>query len=427
MLFGAGAIASAVAFAEPATAPRFDASAVARGAELAAIGNCRACHTADDGASFAGGRPLATPFGTLYSTNITPDAETGIGRYDADDFRRALHEGRDRADRPLYPAFPYDHFTLVADDDVDALYAFCMTREAVNARRPANHLTFPANVRPLLAIWQSLYFRPGRYVADPAHDAQWNRGAYLVEGLAHCGACHTPRNAAGAERRSARLAGGDAEGWRAPALLSASPAPYPWNGDSLYRYLRHGFDADHGLAAGPMSPVVDSLARVPDADVRAIVAYLTSFDRDGASAPATDVVAAAKRREFDAAPRPDPDAAPPRADAYAANQNLGDAVFAGACATCHYAGNALPGRKPVPLALATSVNDTEPRNALHIVVEGLHPQPGMAGAIMPGFGAALTDAQIVAVVQYVRARFSGRPPWPDVESALRKVREGARS
>jgi mono/diheme cytochrome c family protein len=400
----------------------FDRARVARGAELAALGNCRTCHTADGGSPYAGGKALATPFGTIYSTNITPEAETGIGRWSVDDFRRALHEGVSRSGRQLYPAFPYDHFTRVSDDDVAALYAFTMTREPVQARAPRNRLVFPANIRPLLAAWKWLYFQPGRFVANPQKSAQWNRGAYLVEGIAHCGACHTPRNAAGAEKLREPFAGGEAEGWHAPALLAASPAPMPWTADALVRYLRDGFDRDHGLAAGPMAPVVESLATVPEADVRAIAIYLADIGAARSIPREATETAVATTREFDAIGRPLSDRGA-ESRAASANGAAGERVFAGACATCHYANGTLPGVKPVPLALTSSVNAPTPRNALRIVSEGLHPASGEAGAMMPGFAGELTDVQIVAVVDFVRARFSDRAPWNDVEQTLRKIRE----
>jgi mono/diheme cytochrome c family protein len=384
----------------PAAPAAFDRAEVVRGAALAALGNCRACHTAEGGAAYAGGKALPTPFGTIYSTNITPDPDTGIGRWSAGDFRRALHEGVSRSGRHLYPAFPYDHFTRVTDDDVAALYAFVMTREPVRARTPRNRLRFPANVRPLLAVWKWLYFQPGRFVAQAGRSAEWNRGAYLVEGLAHCGACHTPRNAAGAEKKDQPFGGGEAEGWHAPALAAASRAPVPWTEQSLYAYLRTGFDADHGLAAGPMAPVTDSLATVPEADVRAIAVYLAA---PGGAARATRVAVANR-----AARGADP---------------AGAIVFAGACATCHHANDAFRGVRPVPLAVTSSVNDPTPRNALRIVSEGLHPDSGAPGAMMPAFAGELTDAQIVAVVRYLRTHFSDRPPWDDVDGTLRRIRQ----
>jgi mono/diheme cytochrome c family protein len=378
----------------------YDRAEVVRGAALAALGNCRTCHTADGGAAYAGGKPLQTPFGTIYSTNLTPDPETGIGRWSADDFRRAMHEGVSRRGRHLYPAFPYDHFTRVTDEDVAAIYAFVMTREPMRARRPPNRLVFPANVRPLLAVWKFLYFEPGRFVARAGQSAEWNRGAYLVEGLAHCGACHTPRNAAGAEKKDEPLSGGEAEGWHAPALAAASRAPVPWTEQALYAYLRTGFDADHGLAAGPMAPVADSLATVPEADVRAIAVYLA----DLAGAPRAPITAASNRAASD-------------------DDAAGAIVFTGACATCHHANDGIPGVRPVPLAVTSSVNDPSPRNALRIVSEGLRPDSGEPGAMMPAFASELTDAQIVAVVQYLRAHFSDRPPWNDVDETLRRIRK----
>ena len=416
-----GCAESPTTTAQTAAERTFDRAQVAKGAELSALGDCRVCHTGDGGRAFAGGRPLPTPFGTIYSTNITPDAETGIGRWSRDDFRRAMHEGIDRAGRHLYPAFPYDHFTHVTDDDVDALYAFIMTHEAVSARTPRNRLVFPANLRPVLAAWNWLYLDARRFTPDPAQSAEWNRGAYLVEGLAHCGACHTPRNIAGAEKRGEPFGGGDAEGWHAPGLLAASPAPVEWTADALFRYLRNGFDAEHGLAAGPMAPVVDELATVPEAEVHAIVTYLTSRTSQTRNAPANERIAAAEQREFDAVGRHAPDRASEASASSAETQDAGEVIFAGACATCHYAGAGTPRTTPVPLALTTSVNAPTPQNALRVVVEGLHPASGEPGAIMPGFGSALTHAQIVAVVEYVRARFSDRPRWTDVNATLHGI------
>jgi mono/diheme cytochrome c family protein len=203
----------------------FSPEMVARGEKIAMLGDCNICHTAPGGRALAGGLALPTPFGTIYSTNITPDADTGIGRWSEDAFRRAMREGVDREGRQLYPAFPYDHFTLATDEDIAALYAYAMTRDPVRAVAPADDLAFPFNIRPLLAGWKLLFLRQGPYRPDAGQSAAWNRGAYLVEGLAHCGACHAPRNALGAERKRDGFGGGDAEGWNAYALNQASPAP----------------------------------------------------------------------------------------------------------------------------------------------------------------------------------------------------------
>ena len=220
----AGGAAAALAWRptiEPVPRPAaasFDPALVKRGGELAAIGDCATCHTAPGGRAFAGGLALPTPFGTIYSTNITPDEQTGIGAWSEEAFRRALWEGVDRGGRHLYPAFPYDHFTLIDERDVSALYAFLMTREPVTAPAPANKLPFPLNFRPLLAGWKLLFLHTGRFQPDPNQSAEWNRGAYLARGLAHCGACHTPRNAFGARKKDRAFAGGEAEGWTAYAL-----------------------------------------------------------------------------------------------------------------------------------------------------------------------------------------------------------------
>ena len=255
-------------------AAAFDAALVKRGRDLAAIGNCNDCHTVRGGRSFAGGLPVPTPFGTIFSSNITPDAETGIGRWSEAAFRRAMRSGVNREGQHLYPTFPYDHFTNVSDEDDRALYAFLMTRQPVRAPARENQLSFPFNQRFAIAGWKLLFLRHDTYQPDPSQSAEWNRGAYLVEGLAHCGACHTPRNALGAERNSAQFAGGDVDNWHAYALNDQSHAPVPWDADALFAYLRDGWHPDHGTARGPMAEVVSNLSSVPSSDVRAIAVYM---------------------------------------------------------------------------------------------------------------------------------------------------------
>ena len=195
----------------------FDPALVARGEQLVHVGNCAGCHTAQGGRPFAGGRPLETPFGTVFATNITPDPETGIGRWSRKAFVRALREGVALNGDLLYPAFPYDHFTHASDSDIDALYAFLMTRPAVQARTPANRLKEPFGFRPLVAGWNLLFLHKGPLVDEPGQSADWNRGRALAEGLAHCGGCHTPRNELGAERSDHAYDGAWTEGWYAPA------------------------------------------------------------------------------------------------------------------------------------------------------------------------------------------------------------------
>src|SRR4029453_7871541 len=239
--------------------------------------NCNVCHTADGGAAYAGGRPLKTPYGTIYSTNITPEPATGIGQWSEAAFLRAMREGVARDGRHLYPAFPYDHFARMSNEDIQAIYAYIMTRPPVRAEIPSNELRFPFNIRMLVAGWKALYHRPGAFQPDSAQSAEWNRGAYLVQGAGHCSACHTPRNVLGAEERRRYLAGGEAEGWHAPALNTASPAPAPWTVETLYEYLRQGIAEKHAVAAGPMSPVVQNLAIVSQQDVRAMAVYIASY------------------------------------------------------------------------------------------------------------------------------------------------------
>src|ERR1700761_3369093 len=260
----------AIATIEPPAPPSFDPALVKRGRDLAAIGNCSDCHTAPGGKDFAGGLPVPTPFGTIYSSNITPDPETGIGRWSEAAFQRAMRSGVDRAGYHLYPTFPYDHFTNVTDEDNRALYAFLMTRAAVNAPDRANDLSFPFNQRFVIAGWKLLFLKSGTYKTDSAQSAEWNRGAYLVEGLAHCGSCHTPRNALGAEKVTASFSGADVDNWHAYAINAQSRSPLPWTSEALFHYLHYGWDADHGVASGPMAEVAANLSSVPESDVRAI-------------------------------------------------------------------------------------------------------------------------------------------------------------
>lgn len=213
--FGALAWWPAIAPIAPPAPGAFAPELVAKGAVLAAGGYCAECHTAKGGQPFAGGYAMATPFGVLYSTNITPDRETGIGTWSEAAFARAMQRGVARDGSLLFPAFPYDHFTKLPDTDVQALYAYFMTRAPVRALAHENTVPFPLNVRYLQAGWRLLFFRPGRFEADPGKSAEWNRGAYLAEGLSHCGSCHTPRNLFGAEKAGDTYAGPpDGRSWR---------------------------------------------------------------------------------------------------------------------------------------------------------------------------------------------------------------------
>jgi mono/diheme cytochrome c family protein len=401
----------AIAAVEPPAPASFDPALVKRGRELAAIGNCNDCHTVRGGASFAGGLPVPTPFGTIYSSNITPDPDTGIGRWPELAFRRAMRSGVDREGQHLYPTFPYDHFTNVSDEDDAALYAYLITRPAVHAPARANQLPFPLDRRVVVAGWKLLFLRRGGYQPDPARSTEWNRGAYLVEGLAHCGACHTPRNGLGAERSNARFAGGNVDNWQAYAINTQSPAPIPWTADALFSYLRNGWQADHGAARGPMAEVVSNLSQVNENDVRAIATYMA--DVFGKPSPDRiqqgEAVLAQAKAQTGKTPR------------VAANNAAGAAIYAAACATCHESERALP-YGGVHLSLSTALSSPDARNAANIILSGVRPVAGERSPIMPGFAASMNDGQVTALLQFLRARFSNQPPWTGVEQTVAEAR-----
>jgi mono/diheme cytochrome c family protein len=411
LLIGGGVAAFAVtwrpAIAEidPPAPQSFDTALVKRGRDLAAIGNCSTCHTVRGGKDFAGGLPVPTPFGTIYSSNITPDAETGIGRWPEAAFRRAMRSGVARDGQHLYPTFPYDHFTNVTDEDDHALYAYLMTREPVRAPARANELSFPLDQRIVIAGWKLLFLRHGTYQPDSTKSAEWNRGAYLVEGLAHCGACHTPRNALGAERANAQFAGGDVENWHAYAINAQSPAPVPWDADALFAYLRNGWHPDHGVARGPMALVVSNLSEVPGSDIRAIATYMAGVF----GAPPDRK----RRRDEVLAQVKSPLAQVAKTD--------GAAIYAAACATCHEAGRPLP-YGGINLALSTAISSPDPRNAVNIVLSGVRPVEGERSPIMPGFASNMNDGQIASLLNYLRARFSNQPAWTGVEKTIEDAR-----
>jgi mono/diheme cytochrome c family protein len=404
---------------EPPGAQSFDPALVKRGRELAAVGNCNDCHTVRGGQAFAGGLPVPTPFGTIYSSNITPDAETGIGRWSEVAFQRAMRSGVDRDGQHLYPTFPYDHFTNVSDEDNKALYAYLMTRQPVHAPDRANQLSFPLDQRVVIAGWKLLFLHGGTYQPDSSKSVEYNRGAYLVEGLAHCGSCHTPRNALGAERATAQFAGGDVDNWHAYAINRQSPSPVPWDAEALFTYLRQGWQADHGVARGPMAQVVRNLSSVQESDVHAIATYMAGVF--GTPAPdrkrrGDEVLAQAKKPEDKK-----PEATPPSAPSSQANA-AGAAIYAAACATCHETERPLP-YGGVNLGLSTALSSPDPRNVANIVLSGVRPVEGERSPIMPGFAASMTDEQIAALLNYLRAKFSNQPAWTGVEKIIADARQ----
>lgn len=416
LAFAAAACAwhPAIAPVAPPSAATFDARTVAAGAALAGVGNCASCHTLPEGPPYAGGVPLATPFGTIHGTNLTPDDETGLGRWSYDAFARAMRDGVSRDGHLLYPAFPYTHFTHATDDELKALYAYLMTRDAVHRPPVPNALTFPLQFRPLVAGWNLLNFH------DRGPRSSGDRGADLIDGLAHCGGCHTPRDRLGAEQERQPLAGNVIEGWYAPPLDANSPSPVPWTVEAMTAYLRTGLVDDHAMAGGPMAQAVAGLADASEADVRAIAATIVA-----GMGPATD---ARRRREDGArtrASRPLAESPAARSDdaAVDAATTDGATIYATTCAGCHDRGRDVGSDGALRLPLAVALYDDDPASFLRIVRDGIQPPAGTRGRVMPAYGTSLSDAQLVALAAYLRHAAADAPPWPALDRAVAASRK----
>jgi mono/diheme cytochrome c family protein len=362
-----------------------------RGADLARAGNCMACHTARGGSPYAGGRRIETPFGVVVSGNLTPDPETGLGQWSPEAFRRALHEGRSRDGRLLYPAFPYAHTTRVTDEDADALYAHLRSLPAVRQPHPGHGLRFPYSTQAALALWQILNFQPGRWQPDPARSAEWNRGAYLVEGLAHCAACHGSRNPLGGTQEAFGASEMPDGRWFAPSLLDPRQAGVQdWPLERIVALLRDGTVADgagHASVMGPMAEVVfHGTQHLSPDDLRAMAVYLKALPQ-----------------------RPQPEAEFRPADP--SQRALGEQVYQQHCVDCHGdAGQGARGAYP-PLAGQRAVTMDPPSNLVQAILDGGfapatagHPQPYG----MPPFRTLLTDAEIAAVASFVRQSWGNR-------------------
>lgn len=398
----------AIAEVAPPAPASFAPALVAQGARLASAGYCATCHTAKGGRPFAGGYAMATQFGTIYSTNITPDPKTGIGAWSEAAFARAMHEGVRRDGAHLFPAFPYDHFTKLTDHDVAALYAFFMTRPAVIAEAKHDTIPFPLSIRSFQAGWKLLYFKPGRFAPLATQSSEWNRGAYLAEGLSHCGACHTPRGNLGAELKGRAYAGAPIDGWVAPPLDATNPSPVPWTRDELDVYLGSGVSRYHGTAAGPMGPVPRGLAQLPASDVAAIATYFASANGSRsriAQGQAAIVKAVAADRlgtglQYDPAVR----------------------LYAAACASCHFNGRKLNPLRP-DLALNSAVNLDDPTDLIRVILFGVNATDGAPGVVMPGFAHGFTNGDVARIASYLRATRTTKPAWPDLETKIASIRE----
>ncbi|WP_295856725.1 cytochrome c [uncultured Xylophilus sp.] len=365
---------------------------IARGAYLARAGNCAGCHTAAGSAAYAGGRAVATPFGAIYATNLTPDAETGLGDWSAAHFWRAMHHGRSRDGRLLYPAFPYTSYTTITRADSDAIFAFLRAQPPVHAPRRPPDLRFPYNTQAALAVWRALFFQPAATAAaaaDPARSAEWKRGAYLVQGLGHCAACHGARNALGATTAGHDLEGGliAVQNWYAPSLHDPAEAGVArWSQEAVVRLLRSGI-APQGTVQGPMADVVAGSTRhLSDADLQAMATYLRALpERPAAAARPVTVAPAVLQR--------------------------GEAIYGQQCAQCHGdRGEGAAGRFPA-LAGNRSVTLGDGTNTVQAVLHGGYApstpeNPRPYG--MPPFAQSLDDADVAAVVSFVRTGWGNR-------------------
>ena len=388
----------------------YSADMLQRGQQLAALGNCAGCHTAQDGIPNAGGRPMHTPFGTVFSTNLTPDMQTGIGAWSYQAFERAMRQGISRDGHALYPVFPFTSFAKTNDADMMALYAWLMSQPAVTSHTPEPQMQWGLGWRSLMALWNGLFHAPQQFEPKPKQSDEWNRGAYLVDGLGHCGACHTPRNALGAERKEqAYMQGAMVDGWQAPALKQLNPSPVPWSEEEFFRYLRQGHTKQHGIAAGPMGLVVRNLALVPDKDVRAMAVYLASLQPLSNTDEAQLETLAAKVVADAAKQAPLPDAA--------------QRLFQGSCGACHHDGDG-PQLLGVnrPLALNTNLHSDRPDNLLRIVLEGIQAPASKDIGFMPSFANTLSDKQLVLLVNGMRARYApDKPPWQNTAQTLAEM------
>lgn len=386
-----------VASAGSASADSQDFDRIERGRYLAVLADCGACHSKPGGQPFAGGLALRTPFGILVAPNITPDPETGIGNMTDAEFLASLHDGRGRNGRRLYPAMPYPAYTKMSDDDVLAIRAYLATLAPVSNAVVTNRLPFPLNIRLAMVFWNKLNFTPGRYQADARKSAEWNCGAYIVEGPAHCGTCHTPKNFLGGDNNDHALAGGTLQGWFAPDITGdARKGLGGWSKDELVQYLKTGANK-WTLATGPMAEAVThSTSRMTDRDISDIASYLKD---DGA---------------HDASPRPTP------VEAGDGVMRAGQAIYRDNCAACHRdAGTGEAHLFPL-LAGSAQVQSDDPTTLVRVVLQGTRAVSTLArptAPAMPAFDWRLTDAQVAAVLTCIRNSW-GNAAAPVAASAV---------
>ena len=364
------------------------AETVARGKALTVAGDCASCHTADPAKPFAGGKRIDTPFGAIYSPNLTPDQDTGLGAWSDNEFYRALRYGVARDGSRYYPVFPYPNFTKLIRDDVLAIRAYLATLTPVRNTPPPPRLRWPLNYRVVMRGWNWLFFRPGIFQPDQRKSAAWNRGGYLVEGVAHCGACHTPKNLLGADKRGRAYGGGLVQGWFAPRLDSAVRSGLKsWSVDDIVEYLQSGRNG-RSHADGLMAEVVlNSTSKMSDADVRAIAVYLKDIP--------------------EGAPEPVVSPAPP------AQMADGEKLYQGACIACHEADGSGAPRIYPPLPGNANLQSADPSSTLRIILDGAEtvttPRAPNTGS-MPGYAGKWSDQEIADVATYIRNAWGNAAP-----------------
>jgi len=364
------------------------ADTVARGKALTEAADCNSCHTADPAKPFAGGKRIDTPFGAIYSPNLTPDRETGLGNWSDDDFYRALHDGVAPDGSRYYPAFPYPNFTKLTRGDVLAIRAYLATLPPFRNARLQPQLRWPLNYRVVMRGWNLLFFRRGEFEAHPQKSGPWNRGAYLVEGAGHCGGCHTPKNIFGADKRGRAYGGGPVDGWFAPRLDNAARGGLrSWSADDIVEYLQSGRNGKSHAGGLMAEVVVNSTSKMSDADVRAIAVYLK------------DLPAGA----------PEPAVTPPPQ----ASMTAGAAVYAHACIACHEADGSGAPRIYPPLPGNANLQSADPLSTLRIILDGaetlITPRAPNTGS-MPAYAKQLLDKQIADVANYIRNSWGNAAP-----------------
>lgn len=351
-----------------------------RGKYLVRAGDCVVCHTADGGRPFAGGRAIQTPFGTIYSTNITPDPETGIGQWSYKEFYTAMHEGIGRGGKRLYPAFPYPWYTKVNANDVRAIKAYLDTLPAVRQENKPLKLSWPFSVREVMVGWNALNLHEGSFRSDPKKSAQWNRGAYLVEGLGHCGQCHSPKNKIGATKRGDQLEGGYAENWYASDLVgNMRDGLGAWSTQEIVRYLKNGSNTT-ASAGGPMAEVVrDSTTHLTNADLDSIAMYLKDLPNKPTVIEVNSIDQSSVAR--------------------------GKTLYTANCIGCHFASGSGVANAFPRLKASAAVQARYPDTVLQVIIEGgkvvttkQQPLPYQ----MPAFGRRLSDQQIADLATYIR-------------------------